>query len=265
MSHPEIRFDAVLPSHLIFNENIKSSAKIFYAVIRNLCNQCGHCWASNSYLSELMKISDRQIRAWLEDLKEEGYIQIEYGDPSENTERKIFICNDFNKSIPRKKTSAPPEENFHHKEDNIKKIDNCTVIDPPAASDQIEEKKFLKKFGMRDQEVICSLDEVFKHSIRSRTDWGTNEILDAWHILDKYEGAVSDYIKFIAGTIKQFRLKQKSNFNRIKENKGCKTGIVALKKEEALSERCKGRSLDDAMKERLLQRSSAMNSQKEQT
>ena len=54
-----LSYDVVLPTHLLINEKIEPSAKLFYGVVRNLCRVEGYCWATNEYLAQIMDVSGR--------------------------------------------------------------------------------------------------------------------------------------------------------------------------------------------------------------
>ena len=141
---------------------------------------------------------------------------------------------------------------------NTNKQTNCPVVDSPVGIDAKENiPSKIIKYNMRGEEVSCSLDEIFRFAIQQRKDWKTSEINEAWSVLIEYTGAISKYIEFIAGTIKQKRIEVVSKFNRKKEKKCQDIQIVV--KEEVVSVN-KGRSLADCMRERALENSCAMNS-----
>ena len=47
----DLHFDGVTPSDLLLNPDIESSAKVFYAIVRNLTKVVGYCYAKNKYLA----------------------------------------------------------------------------------------------------------------------------------------------------------------------------------------------------------------------
>ena len=49
----KIGYYAVIPSTVLFNEELKSNEKLLYAVITALANKEGYCYASNNYLADL--------------------------------------------------------------------------------------------------------------------------------------------------------------------------------------------------------------------
>lgn len=95
----DLRFDCVMPSHLLLNRNVEPSAKLFYLFIRNLCNQNGYCFARNKYLAELTNSDIRSVQRWLKSLEDEFYIEVEFDDSVFNDERKIFIIDKFKNNL----------------------------------------------------------------------------------------------------------------------------------------------------------------------
>ena len=109
---------AIIPANVRYDKDISPNAKLLYGEITALCNQKGFCWASNQYFSNLYGVSDRTIRTLIKQLQDKKYIKVELKD---NTKRLIYIdftTQEKNFLPPRKKTSTPLEENFHH--NNIK-------------------------------------------------------------------------------------------------------------------------------------------------
>ncbi len=45
-----IGYYAVIPSPVLFNQNLKPNEKLLYAVITVLANKEGYCFASNNYI-----------------------------------------------------------------------------------------------------------------------------------------------------------------------------------------------------------------------
>jgi DNA-binding MarR family transcriptional regulator len=90
-------FDVVIPSHLLLNRDIESSAKVFYAIVRNLTNFEGYCYDTNKYLAELMDVDVSTIQKWLRSLERAGYIEVEFESDQSSATRKISIANKYSK------------------------------------------------------------------------------------------------------------------------------------------------------------------------
>jgi hypothetical protein len=90
-------FDVVIPSHLLLNPDIESSAKVFYAIVRNLTNFEGYCYDTNKYLAELMCVDVSTIKRRLCVLERAGYIDVQFESHQSGTKRKISIANKYSK------------------------------------------------------------------------------------------------------------------------------------------------------------------------
>lgn len=95
MKH-EPGYYAVIPAPVLFNEKISFKAKILYAHISTLTKKEGYCWASNSYFTKIMNISQPTLnRAFLE-LEQEGYItrDLLYKENSKEIDTRIIRLQD---------------------------------------------------------------------------------------------------------------------------------------------------------------------------
>lgn len=72
---PSPGYWAVIPALIRYDDQICANAKLLYAEISSLINDAGFCWADNSYFARLYRVSERSIRAWLEQLEGAGYIK----------------------------------------------------------------------------------------------------------------------------------------------------------------------------------------------
>jgi len=106
----ELSFDVVLPSHLLVNPNLEPQAKLFYGLIRNLTKMEGYCFARNSYLGDLMGVTQRTVSSWLVSLENEGYITRVHEFDGFNDIRKIFISDEFKNPLRKEKIVPPPRE-----------------------------------------------------------------------------------------------------------------------------------------------------------
>lgn len=238
MSKEDLHYDAVLPTSLIFNPYIIPAAKLFYAIIRNLCRKEGYCYAGNDYLSNLMGVDEDTIGKWLRSLEHQKYIRRDTKNINFKRNRKIFLdfaFNEFIEGIPPKdkdsnnftdtaektvidtseKTVTETCEKTAVKEDNKNKEDSkknedirVTVCSPPPIGDGVTQK--FKKNHFDGHEVVCSLQEVFQYAISEKKNWKTEEIISSWKILEEYNGAIRCYLHFIDGTIENIKKKEKS-------------------------------------------------------
>ena len=70
----KIGYYAVIPSTVLFNENLKPNEKLLYAVITVLSNKEGYCFASNNYLAKLFNSKPHTISNWISNLKKFNFI-----------------------------------------------------------------------------------------------------------------------------------------------------------------------------------------------
>lgn len=66
---------SVIPTKIMLDKNISSTAKILYGIISSLCNEKGFCWASNEYLGNLLGISATSISLIIKELVKNKYIE----------------------------------------------------------------------------------------------------------------------------------------------------------------------------------------------
>lgn len=179
MLQNELSYDCVIPSSILVNKNIELTAVKLYAFIRSLTKLHGYCFATNEYLSHLMKSDISSIKRWISMLKNEGYIDVETSKNTIHWQRRLYISERFKKSLrrlmdepPPAHTCAPPSSPVSHitkeysKEDKLKEREE--VSDPtsllfgkpriyfkPGKLKQLE-----KDFGTEKiKEMIDRLDE----------------------------------------------------------------------------------------------------------
>ena len=65
---------SIIPANVRYDEELTANAKLLYGEITALCNEKGYCWASDTYFTELYKVSKSSIQNWLKILEKKGYI-----------------------------------------------------------------------------------------------------------------------------------------------------------------------------------------------
>lgn len=68
---------AIIPANVRYDKELTPNAKLLYGEITALCNEKGYCWASNSYFSELYKVSKKSISTWISQLAKKKYVNVE--------------------------------------------------------------------------------------------------------------------------------------------------------------------------------------------
>ena len=78
-----------VPVVVLLDEDLSTTTKLLMGLITTLSMQEGFCFASNRYLSNLMKVSRRTITSCIASLRKKNYIRVE----SEPNTRRIYIAN----------------------------------------------------------------------------------------------------------------------------------------------------------------------------
>ena len=89
---------AIIPASVRYCKDLEPNAKLLYGEITALCNQEGYCWAKNAYFAALYDVDERTIRRWLESLSEKNLIFCDIPKGSFNSQRRIYLRDDFKKS-----------------------------------------------------------------------------------------------------------------------------------------------------------------------
>lgn len=80
-----------VPVVVLLDEDLSTTTKLLMGLITTLSMQEGFCFASNRYLSNLMKVSRRTITSCIASLRKKNYIRVE----SESNTRRIYLANIF--------------------------------------------------------------------------------------------------------------------------------------------------------------------------
>lgn len=80
-----------VPMIVLLDNDISSTSKLLMGLITTLTMKEGFCYASNKYLSNLLKVSRRTITSCISSLKRKNYIKVE-NDPNM---RRIYLANFF--------------------------------------------------------------------------------------------------------------------------------------------------------------------------
>ena len=65
-----------VPMVVLLDENISSTTKLLMGLITTLSMKDGYCYASNRYLSNLLKVSKRTISSSITALRRKKYVEI---------------------------------------------------------------------------------------------------------------------------------------------------------------------------------------------
>ncbi|MCF1617172.1 helix-turn-helix domain-containing protein [Tetragenococcus koreensis] len=96
---------SIITANVRYDNRLTDSEKLLFAEITSLSNKFGYCTASNNYFAKLYEVTKRTISARVNNLKEHGYLKIEFDyKGNEVKQRRMY---------PMTQTSIPIEENFH--------------------------------------------------------------------------------------------------------------------------------------------------------
>ena len=76
---------------VLLDEDLSSTTKLLMGLITTLSMKDEFCYASNRYLSILLKVSKRTITSSITALRRKDYIKID----NEDNSRKIYLANIF--------------------------------------------------------------------------------------------------------------------------------------------------------------------------
>lgn len=80
-----------VPMVVLLDEDLSTTTKLLMGLITTLSMQESFCFASNMYLSKLMKVSRRTITSCISSLRKKKYIRVE----NELNTRRIYLENIF--------------------------------------------------------------------------------------------------------------------------------------------------------------------------
>ena len=80
-----------LPVVVLLDEDLSTTTKLLMGLITTLSMKDGYCYASNRYLSNLLKVSKRTISSSITVLRRKKYVEIGNDDSA----RKIYLANIF--------------------------------------------------------------------------------------------------------------------------------------------------------------------------
>ena len=78
MNNSQGSYFSLIPSGVMENQSVSDASKITYALILGLSNRYGYCFATNSALAEMRKISESSIKRHIYELINNNLITAEY-------------------------------------------------------------------------------------------------------------------------------------------------------------------------------------------
>lgn len=160
------KFEGVwIPAEFWLDENLSIMEVVLLTEIKSLDNEKG-CFASNAYLSNFFGLSKSRISQLVNQLKDEGYITIQYQrEGKQIKQRAIRVVSQLNRGIkytkqPIKNTKQGYLENAKENNTSINNTVNSTEIYSRAEPDSIADEV---------KTIVGYLNEKTKSTYRTTT------------------------------------------------------------------------------------------------
>lgn len=126
----ERSYYAIIPANVRYDKDLTPNAKLLYGEITALCNEKGHCWATNDYFSNLYGVSKTSISKWINSLVKKGYVssEIVYVEGTKQIDNRYLTIV----SYPiKEKLNTPVEEKLkeYNSNNNILLINKNNTIE----------------------------------------------------------------------------------------------------------------------------------------
>lgn len=190
----------ILTANIRYNKQLSMSEKVMFTEITALSNANGYCSARNKYFADLYEKSEKTISLWLKNLKDCGFIRIEYKRRgAEVISRKIYPTPEHelqkckstdNKNVNRTNYKNVKENNTSINNTSTNKLgfyvinfyeNNVGMISPWIREDIEYEVQEWYKINSNEAEKI--IVEALKNAIGSqaRNKWKyAKSILNSW-------------------------------------------------------------------------------------
>lgn len=195
---------SVIPTRILFNENLKPNVKLLYGAITSLANKEGYCYASNNYLGEKFKVDPKTISSWIKELRELNYVIVEIirNDKKEVIQRRIYI-NDAPYTLNNRYPYTLNNDQSIHQ-----KIEENNIITNNISTHTQQKKTYLNNVFLYEYEYNSLVEE---YGIEK-----TNKCIQELSLYKNSKGIqyVSDY-----DTIKRWVILRVNELENKKENK----------------------------------------------
>lgn len=190
----------ILTANVRYSTQLSMSEKIMFTEITALSNAKGYCSAKNKYFADLYNKSEKTISLWVKNLKDCGFIRIEYKRRgAEVIMRKIYPTPEHelqkckstdNKNVSRTNYKNVKENNTSINNININKLgcyainfyeNNIGMLSPWIREDIEDEVKEWNKINADEAEKI--IVEALKNAVgaQARNKWKyAKSILSSW-------------------------------------------------------------------------------------
>ena len=165
---------AVITAQVLLDNSLSSTQKLLLALVSNLSNERGYCFASNKYLGDCLNISDVTVSKNISELETFGYLgRVIIRNETKQVEQRILTI--IEKPLPLK-TTTPPVEN-HDTPPVEKGKENNKVFNNKDKRDILEGSNLYRK------PIIPTKEQVLETFVRIG---GSKEQAEAFY--NTYEG-----------------------------------------------------------------------------
>lgn len=165
----EAAFDAIIPSPVRYNDELRPNAKLLYGEIRALCTTRGYCWASNDYFAKRYKMNERSIARFIAQLEEQKYIRVVIlrDENGRVCGRRIYIVfplevdeNDTLNHMTKKSATCPKSQgegdqkvsqSLNNNINNINTRARKKCYDPDVVKDDF--RRWVQTLGLQEKEA----------------------------------------------------------------------------------------------------------------
>lgn len=213
----ERSYYAIIPANVRYDKDLTPNAKLLYGEITALCNEKGHCWATNDYFSNLYGVSKTSISKWINSLVKKGYVssEIVYVEGTKQIDNRYLTIV----SYPiKEKLNTPVEENDNTHIKSITNIipnkRNITRVNNTVNNKVLKIFEHWKSKGFYPQEQLTETKQkAIEKALKSYTD---EQIIS---YIDNYSTVVLDEQYFFSQKwyIEKF-LKQSNALPEFTEN-----------------------------------------------
>lgn len=185
---------AVIPAEILLNNNLSDKAKLLFALVANLSNEKGFCYATNKYLAEKLNCSKVTISRVLGELEEIGFINrvmilkangdIEY--------RAVTPLLSKMSTPPIKNDKTPLIKNEHYNNKDLKTKNNKKTGETEKYSNEFEEffDLYHKSTGLSKTDK----EPAFKH-FKKLTEAERKKAVEVIPLMVNHHGKNYNYFK----------------------------------------------------------------------
>lgn len=192
-------FYAVIPATVRYHPDLMATAKLLYGEITALSNERGYCWASDTYFANLYSVNPRQVRRWIAQLKDFGFIRVQINKEAGN-QRVIFLKDSLplrtKKTYPTDKKDLPLGQKRPNPTDK-KDLQNNTVNTTGSITVSRDARDAENLFGFEEQKKekappVAARPPALSATTFQESIWA-NSTTDAFaQALHDYDPATSD-------------------------------------------------------------------------